>query len=547
MAELAILGIASLAGLFLSKDGKAPRDTIVNPVTSGVAPTIQSTVDAATDEWSRSENLGLLREGHNNMVPFFGSSVKQNVDPNATSGILDRLGGSSSNFFHKSTPYHQFEPQRDTSFVYGAPTWHDTSRYNTDALIGKYDHVHSVDQQQIGPGMGVGGDAIEGGFHPRYRPPVWNVNGYRKNTDFQPLVQHGKSVTQERTQDPNMFQYRPETVVNQENRNNLPTKAFVNAPTQYGGIVMNCTDRPHEEYYGHGAAGNMAHLVPDGFGPQGYGLYRTEQHRGVEQPHVTGVGGVGSAQGGYHLGQHVLQRQERETTVEAPITGAGYGTGMMVNPHNAPRVTDREQYSQNDYYGAGGAYGTGMMVNPHNAPRHTDREQYSENNYFGAGAAYNGVGGYDNQTQTSVFTPRTTDREQYSGQIGNLPGAAGGFHQGHYIMPESFQQLARNNLAPNADDFLASDKEQTLEGRQPAVQGTSNMLDANDAVVLTNQRQLPNAVRDGNLDAQSNKNYVWIAEHQENVNRDHLEDRNIDPAQVAALADNPYNRDVNKP
>ena len=54
---------------------------------------------------------------HNNMVPFFGGSVRQNVDPNATSGIVERFTGVSEGYKSKEEMEPLFENKQEN--IYG--------------------------------------------------------------------------------------------------------------------------------------------------------------------------------------------------------------------------------------------------------------------------------------------------------------------------------------------------------------------------------------------------------------------------------------------
>ena len=59
-------------------------------------------------------------EGHNNMVPFFGSNVTQSTYNGATDGILDTYTGSGKNtFFHKEEAPSFFEPEAGTGLPWG--------------------------------------------------------------------------------------------------------------------------------------------------------------------------------------------------------------------------------------------------------------------------------------------------------------------------------------------------------------------------------------------------------------------------------------------
>jgi hypothetical protein len=57
---------------------------------------------------------------HNNMVPFFGGSVRQNLDEFSTRGIFENFTGTQDNYQKKQEQSLLFEPQKNMSNVYGS-------------------------------------------------------------------------------------------------------------------------------------------------------------------------------------------------------------------------------------------------------------------------------------------------------------------------------------------------------------------------------------------------------------------------------------------
>lgn len=95
-------------------------------------------------------------EGHNNMVPFFGSSVTQSMYSGATDGILDTYTGSGKHtFFHKEEAPAFFEPEVATGLPFGkqVETEFEQSRMVTSLAM---KNVFPIDQVQVGPGVNDG-------------------------------------------------------------------------------------------------------------------------------------------------------------------------------------------------------------------------------------------------------------------------------------------------------------------------------------------------------------------------------------------------------
>ena len=82
-----------------------------------------------------NQNISLLtgqpiERDHNNMVPFFGGSITQNVETFTNESKMDNLTGNRSTFFHKSEQSARFDQVKQD--IYGTPivTEHiDTTRF----------------------------------------------------------------------------------------------------------------------------------------------------------------------------------------------------------------------------------------------------------------------------------------------------------------------------------------------------------------------------------------------------------------------------------
>jgi len=72
-----------------------------------------------------------IEKNHNNLVPFFGSNMKQNVEAFTNTTRLDLYTGNTSTYIHKKEVVERFEPQPEN--IYGAPTF--TTTIETDRFI----------------------------------------------------------------------------------------------------------------------------------------------------------------------------------------------------------------------------------------------------------------------------------------------------------------------------------------------------------------------------------------------------------------------------
>lgn len=119
-----------------------PKETYVNPL-----PTAPET-----------ERVTIVQstEGHNNMVPFFGTRVTQSVYSGATDGILDTYTGTGRHtFFHKEEAPTMFKPEPATGLPWGkqVETEFEQSRMVTSLAM---KNVFPIEQTRVGPGVNDG-------------------------------------------------------------------------------------------------------------------------------------------------------------------------------------------------------------------------------------------------------------------------------------------------------------------------------------------------------------------------------------------------------
>jgi hypothetical protein len=93
---------------------------------------------------------------HNNMVPFFGSTVRSTfTDSNTNESILDNMTGTGSQQIKKSEQAPLFAPSENYQWAYGAPNQSDfmQSRVNPSMRMA---NVKPFAEQQVAPGLGLG-------------------------------------------------------------------------------------------------------------------------------------------------------------------------------------------------------------------------------------------------------------------------------------------------------------------------------------------------------------------------------------------------------
>jgi hypothetical protein len=103
---------------------------------------------------------------HNNMVPFFGSHIRnQHVDNNINESILDNYQGSGSQYISKTERSPLFTPQENYQWAHGAPNMSDFYQSRQVPAM-KMSNVKPFADQKVGPGLGLGyGTEGSGGFN----------------------------------------------------------------------------------------------------------------------------------------------------------------------------------------------------------------------------------------------------------------------------------------------------------------------------------------------------------------------------------------------
>ena len=82
---------------------------------------------------------------HNNMTPFFGGSIKQNMDEYSTSAVLENFTGNINNYQKKKEVGTMFKPTTNISNIYGSQ---NLDEHNYD--------IGPTEKLNVGPGLNQG-------------------------------------------------------------------------------------------------------------------------------------------------------------------------------------------------------------------------------------------------------------------------------------------------------------------------------------------------------------------------------------------------------
>ena len=190
---------------------------------------------------------------HNNMVPFFGGAVRQNLDEFSTRGIFENFTGTSDNYQKKQEQSLLFQPQKNMSNVYGTGSLDGfmLDRYYVSNMRSNETPIEKV---YVGPGLNQGyTNEPSGGF----QQPDAQDYSMPKTTDevrvkTNPKISYyGRVISGEKINKPGkigtLYKNKPDTFYIQEPDRYFTTTGQVIAQEQRPCIITKYTNRKTTE------------------------------------------------------------------------------------------------------------------------------------------------------------------------------------------------------------------------------------------------------------------------------------------------------------
>jgi len=399
---------------------------------------------------------------HTNMFPFFGSTIKQNVDPEANSQILDFMTGAGSMDIAKRESEQFFNrEERAIGTPFGAPNQLDDQREHI-AIPKMRNNELPFEQIRSGPGLGDGytnipsGGVQQAGSREAALRRYKTVDELRPKSDpkqtYEGVIMNPESLVKKRGVVGEQKHRHPDRFyVNKNGERNLITTGQYLKPRVMPQPVDRAVNRPstNREYFGVRKAADTAYSYKrpahkmstrtktEEFpvGPAVYGAGRGggEKHQSdygkdgyaslPNQRTITGTRTkLGVAHGGAYAGPNQYEDEARfgrkmyftgnpRTFGEMQST---YPKGLPVkDPEDIAKPTIREQTEDNDFIG-GARPGYGVE---HNRIRKdfedldtmTTREQTSQNKYIRP-AKKSVEGGYDRRAEKGMRQNRLKEK-----------------------------------------------------------------------------------------------------------------------------------------
>ncbi len=380
---------------------------------------------------------------HNNMQPFFGSGVKQNLDEFATRGIFETFTGTNDNYQKKKEQGLLFEPQKNVTNVYGTSNLdgYMLDRYQVSQIRS---NETPVERTYVGPGLNQGYTATpSGGFQQAetldYIMPK-STNELRVKTNPK-LSYYGRINSGQKIAKPGkvgtVFKNRPDTfyiqnpdryltttgavtaqairpcqIVKFTNRKTTTTKSHKGPAAPVNGTRIavrgkyRVSDKPQYESTGprNATLNGLWNLLgfgsddkerPDDYGKKGLNLgsnnrtdYGAKGTNGNLKGNEKGVARNGQS-------ANETKRQSIEDSKRNGNMGLSTFKSKVYDPNHKAKTTVRETTEDNDHNGQLKGPNRGKVYDPEDVAKNTGRQTIEDNDHFGnmnqsryAGKAY---------------------------------------------------------------------------------------------------------------------------------------------------------------
>lgn len=442
------------------------------------------------------KNPTVYEYGHNNMEPFFGSSIKQNLDPYANRSRLEAFTGTEPVFKHKKEA-KRFFPLERNPYVNGIPVQKNRELDRYKPALDK-NNVIPFEQIKVAPGLNkeMSDPTSNIGFHETYRPRYKTVNELRVNPK---LSYRGRTAGEKfytapgREMEKPVISRQPVDVsysMFDEDKGSSSTGkargAVHNALAGTGGkqqvldqksIVLKLAERDQYGHriaplHGHGDGSHTARKQKTGLFDTAKQTTKTTTEYNVYQ-RINPSAGDNDKQGSWQPfdeAKHITKESTEKNPYERINPGAGDNNkkGIAYDSEKWKAKNTIKQQTENNIYSHINAAQQGSdkhkVYDPENwKARTTIRETTGDRYYAPIVAASNRPQGV-----THIFDgAKTTIKEQtyvedYMGIHGNGDGAN--------------NQTSRENMY-NAE--INALKELTLPGRMPTQQGVKVIPDKN--------------------------------------------------------------------
>lgn len=341
---------------------------------------------------------------HNNMVPFFRGSVKQNMTDDSNTSALDNMIGTGFNQIEKREQAPLFDPQREPmGNVTGLENMTD---FMQDRMIVSSNRANEtpIEATRVGPGLGQGYSSLPiGGFQQMEVLEVARRNlsvdelraASNPKLTFEGVIIPGKAIGTQRGDIGEVRKYHPDKFFLNENgeRNFVTANADNLRPTTRSDQVMKFQARSETSTPIQGPAGptdsKQTYTVPSFRAPfvrqhDGYG-YRNADGSAY------GVSDTDATNNDFGAAAYELPVNQRNVISERGqalnLVTAGVPQAMQAyDPNDIARPTVRETTGETDWIGSATAVDAKKLTvyDPNDIARTTVRETTGSTDWIGS-------------------------------------------------------------------------------------------------------------------------------------------------------------------
>lgn len=508
---------------------------------------------------------------HNNMVPFFGSTVKQNVDEKASRSKFENFTGSQENYRRKTEVKSFSDVKNNVTNPYGMQSL-DGFQRERYYVSNKRNNEAPVEKIRVGPCLDGGYNATPcGGFQQnKTRDFVLpkNVDQLRVRTN--PKISYGgRIVPGSKMSKPGkvgvVMKNKPDSFYINNPDRYFTTVGAISGPKQRPNVLVRPTNRRKTNKYHVGPATNVAgsksnkrkikykkttKQVLDGFGWRNlekmgewlaeqfdYGKKETSMKKTLRQE-LACKNRTGNYQNQDHGPVYNKNlRQTRKTNVIGNPRQAGnvqksQERGYIKDKNDVAKTTMKETTLAHDYLG--NPDGRENLDGGYKIRKY----KFDETNRQTTSVAYTGDPSCPDHNQRGAYhvtkhNPKKTTRQETTTEY---TGTAGGS-----VKPQTYEAV--NNLS------VKSLRERTAQGRKPNKSGPKKGTDS-DNIKMTTRRtgDLKNKILNdrGMVSTKTYNSLPQVNSCGTTKDKNTLPNgpiqQRLDPGMLDALKSNPYNR-----
>ena len=415
------------------------------------------------------QNRPIEQFSHNNMVPYYGSKITQNMsvtgtpqagDNNTCDGVTDGFAnatpfrgklqnqtGTDEMWMHKRETSPMFSPaEQQTGWVFGAPAIRpDLDRYKTQ--VWKRHGEKPVESVKVGPGIGVDYTTpATGGFQQFTRVMPNNVTDYKANQLENRVTGGGWSISHPTSQYINgVSKNKPDLQITQARRPTQLGKFVTSAPSAGVAGVTNYTlaamqgkqaRSDTEQSAGYGQLSENGACIDYSSAPVGMTMAsqvpQASQERNsyinVRETFRRGAGGYNEKTGFWECNDKTQGQEDWGI-----IMGAAKGAVAMGETRDGKYVNYTDRGDVNPYVinVTGTANGGGLWApNSYTQPLRVTTKETTQ--YSNSGNIQQSKSGfYKNNWETDPLKVTTKETTQYS-HAGNIQQGNTGFYKNNW-------------------------------------------------------------------------------------------------------------------